>query len=361
LQRKEVKAATDPYKESQQREIKATTDPDKESKLKESEAAIPQEEAQQQQNFLPKDFKATETPKRSRSPATREDVPTVPANRDEGEIPHVEAWEASTKKNQRYQCYCRCGCRQISNRSYRCSTCGNWITTKCGCITVIVPTPEEPALCHKCDEDQNYYWDQQHDSRRQRKDDWRNANGLSGSEPSARRRTGKKTSMIKKITKCSAFIAMTALQRNYLSGVEATESSLTQAETCRRVISTSSSVTTIGWIMMIILSFAIGRHHAKIQQRSAPPLHKLGAAATADSTASSSGTTTTTRSYEPPKETTTTPEGRTEERGREGSSPEEPEVTTRAVATQSQCTYTRHLAQPRFKVLPESGSGAYAG
>jgi len=97
LQRKEVKAATDPNKESQQREIKATTDPDKESKLKESEAAIPQEEAQQQQNFLPKDFKATEMPQRSRSPATREDVPTVPANRDEGEIPHVEAWEANTQ------------------------------------------------------------------------------------------------------------------------------------------------------------------------------------------------------------------------------------------------------------------------
>ena len=172
--------------------------------------------------------------------------------------------------------------------------------------------------------------------------------------------------MIKKITKCSALIAMTALQQNYLSGVEATESSLTQAltqaETCRRVISTSSSVTTIGWIMMIILSFAIGRYHAKIQQRSAPsPQDESGAAAPADSTASSSGTTTTTRSYEPPKETTTTPEGMTDERGKEGSSPEEPEVTTRAVATQSQCTYTRHLAQPRFRVLPESGSGAYAG
>ena len=37
------------------------------------------------------------------------------------------------------------------------------------------------------------------------------------------------------------------------------------------------------------------------------------------------------------------------------------EATTRAVATQSQCTYTRHLTQPRFRFLPESGSGAYAG
>ena len=143
---------------------------------------------------------------------------------------------------------------------------------------------------------------------------------------------------------------MVALQQNYVSRMEATESSLTQAEICERSLnemtSTSSLVTTIGWIMIVTLSFMIGRHHAKMQ-RSAPPLHKLGAAAT--------------KSYEPPKETKTPQEGKTEEEEEESGRPDEPEVTTRAVATQSQCAYTRHLTQPRFKVLPESGSGAYAG
>ena len=247
--------------------------------------------------------------------------------------------------------------------------CGNWITTKCGCITVIVPTPEEPALCHRCDQDQNDWYDWQHRGRHWQEDVGRHANSWNGSEPSTRRRTGKKTS-IRKITRCSAFVLMLALQQSYTGRVEATESSPTPAEICERNLydmqtSTSSSVTTIGWIMIVIAAFMIGRYHAKMQ-RSAPPLHKLGAAAAADSTttsssASSSGATTTTKSYEPPKETETPQEGKTAERGEEGSRPDEPEVTTRAVATQSQCTYTRHLTHPRFRVLPESGSGAYAG
>ena len=190
---------------------------------------------------------------------------------------------------------------------------------------------------------------------------------------------------MRKIKWPSAFILLLALQQGYTGRVDATESPPTPVGFCEKIpyetqTGTSSTVTTIVWIGTVIAAFMIGRHHAKMQ-RSAPSHDKLGAAAAADATMTSSSasspkaTTTTsthvtfggivlqqrpTKSEEPPKETGTPQEGKSAEEEEDGR-PDEPEVTTRAVATQSQCTYTRHSTQPRFRVLPESGSGAYAG
>ena len=235
-------------------------------------------------------------------------------------------------------------------------------------------------MCHKCDEDLDAeYFGRYHHHEGDK--DGRHARDDSA-EPSARRRARRKTRGV--AWPSAVALTLLALQQLYTTRVDATTTSPTSVGTCENPYDSepTSTATATAWLGTVIAAFLIGRYATLY--RAPSPHEKVGAAtAMRTSTSSTSGTraTTTTCTHvtlggivlqqRAPKnddenghDAKAAQEERSAEEEAAKSRPDESEAagaTTRAVATQSQCTYTRHLTQPRFKVLPESGSGAYAG
>ena len=147
----------------------------------------------------------------------------------------------------------------------------------------------------------------------------------------------------------------------------------------------SRTTLTIAWLVTVIAAGTIGLligQYAKLYR--APPPHELGAATATCTQLEATSTPRELVASERERQCRRSQRRRQHQREREAAQarpeggkaeveigaaasipPGESEATTgattRAVATQSQCTYARHLTQPRFRVLPESGPGAYAG